>query len=207
MKLQNVDPLLSGVVRGLASTWRLDVSGEDVVASLRTSGEPVVFAVWHAFLLAPLWHRRREGITLLVSEHGDGGYLARAAKRWGYEVIRGSSTRGGIKGALGLVRVLQAGGDVALTPDGPTGPPRIPKPGAIAVASRAGAAIVPVGAFASSSWNVGSWDEFSVPKPFSRVRLVYGEPLRPEPGFSPEDQRPIEELALLLEAATAKARF
>ena len=174
--------LLGGVassfVKALASTWRLEVSGEQHVLELRHAGIPVVFTVWHAFLLPPLWHRRNEGITLLVSDHGDAEYLARAAIRWGYGVVRGSSTRGAIKGTKGILRTLHGGGDVAFTPDGPTGPPRVAKPGATAVAARAGAAIVPIGAGATSWWQIGSWDRFSIPRPFSRVRLVYGDPLR-----------------------------
>jgi len=173
-----LERLASGLVWLLACTWRLEILGDAHVKRLRNAGVPVVFTVWHASLLAPLWHRRGEGITLLVSDHNDGGYVARAAVRWGYKVVRGSSTRGAIKGSLGIVRILESGGDVALTPDGPTGPPRIPKPGAVAVAARAGAAIVPVGAGASSWWQLGSWDGFSVPRPFARVRVVYSQPLR-----------------------------
>lgn len=173
-----LDLFATGVVRVLASTWRFEVVGEAHVSRLRNEGVPVIFTVWHAFLLIPLWHRRDEGITLLVSDHGDAGYLARAAVRLGYAVVRGSSTRGAIKGTKGLMRTLSSGGDVALTPDGPTGPPRIVKPGAVAMAVRTGAAIVPIGAGASSWWLVRSWDRFSIPRPFARVRVVYGEPLR-----------------------------
>ena len=200
-----VERLASGIVRLLASTWRLEILGDAHVRRLRDAGVPVVFAVWHAYLLPPLWHRRGEGITLLISDHDDGGIVARAAERWGYKVVRGSSTRGAVKGSLGIVRTLRSGGDVAITPDGPTGPPRIPKSGAVAVAARAGAAIVPVGAGASSLWQMGSWDGFSIPRPFARVRIVYNPPLRFEKQSERLDDGLICALGRHLEEATEVA--
>ena len=161
----------------LGRTWRLKVIGNDRVEDLRRRGIPVVFAVWHANLLVPLWHRRGESITLLVSEHRDAEYLARAAQRWGYQVVRGSSTRGGVGGLKKLMRTMARGGDVAFTPDGPRGPKGIAKAGALRAAVRCGGAVVPVGVSASSYWHLKSWDRFAIPRPFSVVRLVYGQPV------------------------------
>ncbi len=171
-------PWARAAVELLVRSWRLEVVGDQHVQRLRQAGVPIVFTVWHAHLLAPLWHRRQEGITLLVSQHADGGYLAQAARDWGYRVVRGSSTRGGVGGLLAVIRSLAKGGDVAVTPDGPRGPARTVKPGALAAAARVGAAVVPVGAGASSWWQLRSWDGFAIPRPFARVRVVYGAPLR-----------------------------
>ncbi len=162
----------------LARSWRLEVSGEHHVVGLRHAGERVIFAVWHGSLLAPLWHRRREGITLLVSAHRDGARLADAARRWGYHIATGSSTRGGSGGLRRIVRALAAGGEVAFTPDGPRGPARVAKPGAVAAARLAAAFIVPVASSAEAAWCTSSWDGFTIPRPFARVRVVYGEPFR-----------------------------
>ena len=205
MKKSVLERLGSGIVRLLACTWRLEILGEKHVEKLRLAGVPVVFTVWHAYLLPALWHRRGEGITLLISDHSDGGYVARAALRWGYKVVRGSSTRGAVKGSLGIARTLRSGGEVAITPDGPTGPPRIPKPGAVAVAGRVGAAIMPVGAGATSGWRLGSWDGFFIPRPFARVRVVYGEPMRFENGSLSPGENEIGVLAQRLNAATEVA--
>ncbi len=82
-----VERLASGIVRLLASTWRLEIVGEAQVRELRDAGVPIVFTVWHAFLLPPLWHRRGEGITLLISDHNDGGYVARAAVTRGLPTV------------------------------------------------------------------------------------------------------------------------
>jgi lysophospholipid acyltransferase (LPLAT)-like uncharacterized protein len=161
----------------LARTWRLDVVGDRLVIELRDAGRPLLFAVWHGHLLPPLWHRRRENIMLLVSAHKDGARLGNAARRWGYQVVHGSSTRGGAGGLRSLVRSLRNGTDVAVTPDGPRGPARVAKPGAVAAARHSGATIVPIGVRASSSWRARSWDGFLVPRPFAKVRVVYGRPV------------------------------
>ena len=171
------DGLAQWCIAGLARTWRLTVSGNDAVANLRSSGHRLVFAVWHAALLVPLWHRRTEGITLLVSQHADAERLARAGEHWGYRIVRGSSTRGGVRGLKGIVRALQLGGDVATTPDGPRGPARVAKPGLVWAAAREGATIIPIGVHASSHWQLSSWDRFRIPKVGARVHLHYGTPL------------------------------
>ena len=164
-------------VAGLANTWRLSVSGDDMVRSLRDNGTRLAFAVWHAMLLVPLWHRRNEGITLLVSQHRDAQRLADAGHRWGYNVVRGSSTRGSLMGIKGMLRALQSGYDIATTPDGPRGPARVAKPGIAWAAAREGATVIPVGFGASSVWQLSSWDRFRIPRVGARVHLHYGEPL------------------------------
>ncbi len=180
----------------LACTWRLDVIGNQNVLAMRRAGRPLLFAVWHAHLLPPLWHRRQEDITLLVSGHRDGERLASAARRWGYRVTHGSTTRGGAGGLRRLVRTLRTGSDAAVTPDGPQGPARVAKPGAIAAARHSGAAIVPVGVIASRSWCASSWDRFLVPKPFARVRVVYGPPVGVPRGTALEEGQRRLEVAL-----------
>jgi len=193
------------LARLLARSWRLEVVGEGHVEQARGSGRAVVFAVWHAYMLVPLWHRRGQGVTLLVSAHQDGGYLAQAALKWGYRVVRGSSTKGGASGFLGIMRVLSSGGEVAFTPDGPRGPAQIAKPGAVAAAAQSGTAIVPIGAGASSCWRLRSWDRFAIPRPFSRVRLVYGPPYRPDGARPGEMASHADRLTELLESAQRSA--
>ncbi len=174
--------LVAWLARLIAGTWRLEVVGEGRLSLLKRDGVPVLYAVWHGALLAPLWQRRRRGITLLVGAHRDAEYLARAARGWGYRLVRGSSTRSGVSGLRRLVRALSGGGAAAVAPDGPRGPARVAKPGVVAAAQWAGAAIVPVAAAARPAWRLGSWDRFTVPMPFARVRVVFGEPLRIEGG-------------------------
>lgn len=162
----------------LSWTWELEVRG----GARYRAGEPVILAVWHGQLLPALCRHRGEPITLLVSRHADGEYLASAARSWGFETVRGSSTRGSVSGLRGLVRALRAGRIVAVTPDGPRGPARRPKAGALAAAQLTGAAIIPVGTAANRTWRLRSWDRFELPRPFARVRVAYGTPIHVGPG-------------------------
>jgi lysophospholipid acyltransferase (LPLAT)-like uncharacterized protein len=188
----------------LARTWRLEIVGDRRVTDLRDAGHPLLFAVWHGQLLPPLWHRRRENIMLLVSGHRDGERLGDAARRWGYRIVHGSTTRGGASGLRRLVRSLRKGEEVAVTPDGPRGPARVAKPGAVAAARHSGATIVPIGVRASSSWQVRSWDRFVIPRPFARVRLVYGQPVGVPRGTPLESAQ--RQLEIALEQAEDDAR-
>jgi lysophospholipid acyltransferase (LPLAT)-like uncharacterized protein len=120
---------------------------------------------------------RNQGVVVLVSEHADGEYITRVLRRHGFGAVRGSSTRGATQGLKGLIREARRGKDLALTPDGPKGPAREFKVGALAVAQVSGMPIVPLAAGASSAWRFSSWDRFMVPRPFSRVHVAYGDPV------------------------------
>jgi lysophospholipid acyltransferase (LPLAT)-like uncharacterized protein len=143
--------------------------------ALRASGEPFLFVLWHEALLPLLWRHRKQGIAIVVSDARDGEYLANFAESLGYRLVRGSSTRGAARALLGAVRELEAGHPVAFTPDGPRGPRRELKQGVVAAAQRAGVRILPIHADADRAWRFNSWDRFMLPKPFARVRVVYGE--------------------------------
>lgn len=161
----------------LGATWRVEVAGGDHPSRLRSRRQPFVFALWHGDLVPLIWFHRGDSTSLVVSEHRDGGYLAKAARVWGYGIIRGSSTRGGQVAFRQMVRVLRGGGEIAITPDGPRGPARVVKGGVVAAAQLAGVSIIPVAVTVSSGWNLRSWDQSIIPKPFARVQIVYDDPL------------------------------
>lgn len=162
------------VLRALARTWRITVIGGQDLRAERAAKRPVVFVLWHGQMLPMLYHHRDEGVRVLISEHRDGELVARTALALGFGTVRGSSTRGAGRALLGLVREVEAGRDVAVTPDGPRGPAKSFAPGALIVAQRTGALIVPVTAVARSAWRLRSWDRFMIPKPFARVTISYG---------------------------------
>ena len=165
-----------GLLRGLFATVRIRAEAEESFLRFRREGTPVIFVVWHGHLL-PLIHRHRgTGVVVLVSEHADGEYISRVIERIGFSTVRGSSTRGGVGGLKGLIRAARAGRDLALTVDGPRGPARAFKPGALLVAQAVGLPLVPIAVGASAQWRLPSWDSFMVPRPFSVVRIAYGEP-------------------------------
>ena len=177
-----VVPAATALLRGLAATWRYDVDGWDHVVAARASGRPIVYVLWHSRLLPLIHSRRGEGVALLISRHRDGGYLADLCTRWGYQIVRGSSQRGGDVGLLGLIRYLRAGTEVGTTPDGPRGPAEELKPGILVAAQHAGAVVIAMGARVGRAWWFESWDRFCVPKPFAAVHVVYSSPLEVGPG-------------------------
>jgi lysophospholipid acyltransferase (LPLAT)-like uncharacterized protein len=177
-------PLLLGLVRTLARTWRIEVAHESRWRVLQERARPQVFLLWHEALLPLLWQHRQQGIAIIVSEARDGQYLSDLALSLGYRSVRGSSTRGRTRALLGAVRELRAGRSIAFTPDGPRGPRRQLKGGVVVAAQRGGGVIVPIHAEADRAWRLHSWDRFMIPKPLARVSITYGRPFEVAPGDS-----------------------
>ena len=114
-------------------------------------------------------------MVALASGHSDGEILGRAMHHLGWNVVRGSTTRGGVGAMLRLLR--DDATNINLTPDGPQGPRRTMAPGAVYLASRLKVPVVCVGYAYNRPWRLGSWDRFAVPRPFSRGRAVFGPPI------------------------------
>ena len=134
------------LVRALGGTWRVTRVGFDPFRARREGGgdERCIVALWHDTLLPLAFVHRGEGACVLVSRHGDGELIARTLAGLGFELARGSSTRGGATGLRGLLRAARSGkGDLALTPDGPRGPARRAKPGLFHLAALTGFPILP----------------------------------------------------------------
>jgi lysophospholipid acyltransferase (LPLAT)-like uncharacterized protein len=185
------------VARTVARSWRIEVVRCESWTQVAAAERPYVLLCWHDALLPVMWHHRHRGIRAVVSEARDGQYLAAFAASLGYGLIRGSSTRGGRRALLDVMRALRQGVPVGITPDGPRGPSRILKRGALAAAARTGAVVLPVHAEARPNWRAGSWDRFLVPPPLARVRVAYGAPFEVGPGPAAEQvavSRAIQEL-------------
>jgi lysophospholipid acyltransferase (LPLAT)-like uncharacterized protein len=168
----------TALLRALALTWRVRVVNGDVVRALNQSRQPFMYVLWHGQLLPLLWTHRNRQVALMISEHRDGELIARVATAIGFRLIRGSTSRGAARALLGACRELESGFDIAVTPDGPRGPAGSVAPGALVISQRTGAPMVPVAASAKSAWRLRSWDRFMIPKPFARVVVAYGEPIR-----------------------------
>lgn len=189
LRFQAAGVLGQGMLAGLFATVRRRTRDEEHYLRFRRTGEPVLFVCWHGRLLPLVYQHRGEGVVVLVSEHADGEYITRVIRRHGYGTVRGSSTRGGVKGLKGLIRAARKGHDLAITPDGPRGPAEEFKWGALVAAQMTGLPVVPVSAGASAAWHFESWDRFMVPRPLSVVRVAYGPPRRIERDASEADLR------------------
>jgi len=165
----------------LARTLRYEMDDRAGVLGKPVEGNYIA-ALWHNRLLLisfvlKKFFPQRPGAGL-ISASRDGDMIADATRRFGFDVVRGSSSRMGASALLELSEVLASGRDVLITPDGPRGPAYELGPGIIFLAQKTGAPVVPVNMEYSNCWRVKSWDRFIIPKPFSKVRVIIGQPQR-----------------------------
>jgi len=135
-----------------------------------------IYMFWHRNLLILALHRMEESIAVVISPSLDGELIAGPVTELGYIPVRGSSSKQGSK-ALRQMIELSKEHQLAITPDGPKGPPKRIHPGVIQIAYFAKVPIIPVVADASREWVFSSWDKFRVPKPFAKIKVIYGEPV------------------------------
>jgi hypothetical protein len=124
-----------------------------------------------------LYHYRGSGGNILVSRSDDGEIIARVMKLFGFKIVRGSKSGGGLRAFHELSRTLKNGEHAAVTPDGPRGPGYRAHEGVIALAGRTGCPILPMTNAFRRKKTFQSWDRFILPCPFTRGVVVYGEPL------------------------------
>ncbi|MBI4745021.1 MAG: lysophospholipid acyltransferase family protein [Deltaproteobacteria bacterium] len=169
-------PIAGLLIRALAAAMKLEFLHEERVRPFWEKDERFILAFWHGRLLMMPFCYHGKGIKLLISQHKDGDLLARAMKRFGYDSIRGSTTRGGAAAMREMVKATKDY-DIGITPDGPRGPKYAVQEGVIALARLTGAPILPL-TFGSSKKKVfASWDAFNLPYPFSRGVFMWGEPI------------------------------
>jgi lysophospholipid acyltransferase (LPLAT)-like uncharacterized protein len=169
--------LLVNLVNALCRSLSIKIINGNVLEELTGKKQNFVLAFWHGTMLLPWYIHRNQNFTGLTSKSKDGDLLAKVLKDWNYNVVRGSSSSGGDV-ALGImVDYAKNKSSIAVTPDGPKGPPRKMKAGAVIAAKRSGVPIVLLGVGYNKKRNLKSWDSFEVPKFFSRVSIIYSDPL------------------------------
>jgi lysophospholipid acyltransferase (LPLAT)-like uncharacterized protein len=170
--------------------------------------DPLIFALWHENFLIPIVRFGHPGIACLVSRHADGQLLGTLIRSTGMSIIHGSTNRGGVAAVRQLLRHKDTARHLAVTPDGPRGPRRHVQPGVVYLASRTGMRIVPVGVGHRRPWRVKSWDAFAIPRPFSRVRCLFGGRMVVPPQLSTDGLTPyVERLQHELDRLTMLAQL
>ncbi len=194
--LRVVPVTLALLMRLWFATCRVRVHNLDNFLDPKKTGKPVIASFWHYSIIYFFYFVRGNRVTAMVSASRDGEYIARLARQFGYTAARGSRNNKGVEGLKVLFRAIRSGDNCALVADGSQGPPRVAQPGAILLASRTGAPILPMVWSAERYFTIRSWDRTVIPKPFSRIDYFYGEPL-----LVPADLKSdaIEEYRLLLE--------
>lgn len=168
---------------------RYSIRWQDVGAPYLPDAEQrCIHAFWHARLLmllriTPKWHG-----YMLISEHRDGGFISDTLNLCGVDTVRGSTTRGGARAMLRLLRaVKEENRHIGITPDGPKGPREVVQKGTIRMAMKSGLPVMPICWATSRCWRADSWDRFYIPQPFSRGVFVYGEQICISPDDDMED--------------------
>lgn len=140
--------------------------------------KPFIAAIWHGrILMMPYcWATRKKGY-MLVSKHRDGQLISSIIKKFGFQTIEASTNKGGEVGLRVILNVLGEGGYVGITPDGPRGPCMQASIGIVRVARMAGVPIIPVSFSVRQGKQLGTWDNFLLPWPFSSGVIVWGKPI------------------------------
>ena len=146
--------------------------------------KPAIFVMWHnrlfliPYLFWKYWNIFQRGkVAVMVSTSKDGGYLVRVLERFNLICVRGSSSRRGNAALLEMTRLVEAGADAGITPDGPRGPKYQVADGVISLAQLTGAPIIPISYVLSHKIELNSWDGFMIPLPFGRATLRVGVPV------------------------------
>lgn len=191
------------VVRAFYATMRVRIVGGEIPRAFHDRGVGVINIFWHARLLMVPFAYQGKGLSVLISSHGDGEIIANVAKRFGFGLVRGSSSKGGREALQEMVQLARENRDLAITPDGPRGPAEVVKPGVASLGRKTGNPIIPIAFSCSRAKRFASWDRFMLPYPFFRGVLLWGEPLFWQEGEELEAfRRRIEEA---LRETTARA--
>ncbi|MEW6607252.1 MAG: lysophospholipid acyltransferase family protein [bacterium] len=165
------------LIKLLYNTLKIKVIGEENIRQLKQEGKTLIYAFWHGrqFLLVPYMSHRQ--IVIMVSLSRDGEYQSKILKKFGCRIFRGSTTRGGTRALLELIKQTKQGDDFGFAVDGPTGPIYEPKEGIISLAKKKKAYIVPLTTAVKKKWILEkAWDKFQIPYPFTQGIIIFGKP-------------------------------
>lgn len=190
------------------------VVGEEHLNNLRQAGQPAIICYWHQMHIFCVWLmfaqiRKGMKVGFLISPSVTGEVPTAIARRRGAQVLRGSSTRSGGQALRDMYQAVTKGGiSPVMTADGPKGPLHEFKPGALLLARMTGAPVVPMVYAAERCRNWNSWDEFIVPRPFSRIAIAIGEPVTVPKDLAVDALEPLQRemeqrMAELMEQAQA----
>ncbi|WP_163328182.1 lysophospholipid acyltransferase family protein [Desulfurobacterium thermolithotrophum] len=177
MKLSRED-ILFFLLNGFVKTLKIEVK------FLENVKFPSIITFWHGrmFLLPFVFANYADKVSVLISRHRDGELAARLIEKLGFSTVRGSTGKGkgGDRAFREMVNILESGKSVAITPDGPRGPKEVFKPGAAKLSIVTGVPVYPVAFSTSRGKELSSWDNFLLPYPFSKCKVLVGKPLYPK---------------------------
>ena len=171
----------------IGPTLRYSISWEEPPSSPDAIYErPVIYSFWHRAVFAGAWLWRNVGAAVMVSRSFDGEFIARTIDKLGFVAVRGSSSRGGAQGLLGLKNQLEQGNPVVLTIDGPRGPKYVAKPGPVFLSRTTELPMVAFYVAVDDPWVLNTWDALIIPKPFSKALVRFSTKMRVPPDADDE---------------------
>ncbi|MBI3037958.1 lysophospholipid acyltransferase family protein [bacterium] len=166
------------LIRLWVSNLRVKTLGWENDSQAQRSGSPVLYVHWHGSQLVPLAKFSKRGIYILTSLSMDGDIQDISLKCLGFQTVRGSSSKGGGRALLSLIRKMERGFSAALAVDGPRGPYHVSKPGPVILAQRTEANVLPIGVGYDRCYYLRNWDKFEIPLPFSKSVMYIGIPFQ-----------------------------
>jgi len=186
-------PLMLALVRFMWWSYRIEkFIGEDVARTVVTDGKVYAPCYWHqhtvlCLIMMRQWLKKGFKGGFIISPSVDGEVPARIARSWGAAVIRGSAKRTGALAMRDMHQIMKDGTSIVTAADGPLGPKQEFKAGVVLMSRIGSAPMIPIACAADRAWYLNRWDDFMIPKPFSRIVLAIGEPHPVPPGSSMED--------------------
>lgn len=177
MGVRGLPPFIYWFLRGMARSIRWVEVNPEPARQLWLGGQQVILAFWHnRMLMAPFFYRGR-GLRILISRHTDGEIIRRVMLYFGFGSVRGSSTRGGAEAFRALLRSVEQGKDIVITPDGPRGPRYKVQKGIVELAWKTGLPIIAVSFSTKHRLEIPSWDRLVLPRPFTQGVFIWDHPL------------------------------
>ena len=161
----------------VCSTLKIEIEGRDYLGNADKGYDAPIVCAWHDRILPGAYFLRGRGLVVMSSISYDAEYTARVIQRFGFGVIKGSSTRGGTRALIEMIRLMETGIPSTFTVDGPRGPRYEAKPGPPLLAKRTGEPMLPFSIETKSHWTINSWDKLRIPKPFTQAKVYFGEPI------------------------------
>ncbi len=199
ISIATVPRLYVGLTKLWFGTCRMEVRGQEKVNKVLADGAAIL-PCWHYSVFYTLYHLSRYPGVAMVSASKDGEYIARVANLLGFETVRGSTNRFGVRALKGMVDHVKQGKTAGIVADGSQGPPLKMQPGAIMLAAKSGSPIIPVVWAVKRYKAFNSWDHSVLPMPFSPMILQYGDLIYVEPKLTSalvEEYRQRVETAML----------
>lgn len=179
LKQTVVPPLGRILIGSVSKSLSMKVVGFENYLEMKEMGARCIIVFWHGSQFYPIYHFRERKIAIMVSLSRDGEMQNKILSSFGYSIVRGSSTRGGVQGLIGLVKKVREGYDVAVALDGPRGPYHQAKEGVNYIAIKENCHVIPVACGFEKFKEFSAWDRYRMPYPMSRGIMLVGRPILP----------------------------